>query len=133
MQIPPDPNAIYEVDIKIEPPKEFILDNVYFDSGKATLKPTSNKALNDLTEVLKLKKTMEIEIQGHTDNVGTDESNTKLSQDRADAVKKYLVSKGISEKRVTAKGYGPSRPVADNGTDAGKAKNRRTSLKVIKE
>ncbi len=133
MQIPPDPNAIYEVDIKIEPPKEFVLDNVYFDTGKASLKPSSNKALNDLVSVLNLKTTMEIEIQGHTDNVGKDEDNLKLSQDRADAVKKYLVSKGINDKRITAKGYGPTRPVADNSTDAGKAKNRRTSLKVIKE
>jgi len=133
MQIPPDPNAVYEVDIKIEPPKEFVLDNVYFDTGKATLKPNSNKALNDLVSVLKLKSTMEIEIQGHTDNVGKDEDNLKLSQERADAVKKYLVSKGITDKRIVAKGYGPTRPVADNGTDAGKAKNRRTSLKVTKE
>jgi len=133
MQIPPDPNAIYEVEVKIEPPKEFILDNVYFDSGKASLKPSSFKALNDLVSVLKLKNTMEIEIQGHTDNVGKDEDNLKLSQDRAEAVKKYLSGKGIKESRVTAKGYGPARPVASNSTDAGKAKNRRTSLKVLKE
>ena len=76
---------------------------------------------------------MFIEIQGHTDNVGTEESNLKLSQDRADAVKKYLVNKGIVSDRITSIGYGQSVPIADNNTEEGKAKNRRTSLKVIKE
>ena len=133
MTISDDKEATYEVRIKIDPPKNFILDNVYFDTGKSTLKPTSNKALNDLVEVLKLKSNMFIEIQGHTDNVGTEESNLKLSQDRADAVKKYLVNKGIVSDRITSIGYGQSVPIADNNTEEGKAKNRRTSLKVIKE
>ncbi|MBA3662880.1 MAG: OmpA family protein [Bacteroidetes bacterium] len=133
MQIPADKEATYEVGIKIDPPKDFVLDNVYFDTGKSTLKPISNKALNDLVEVLKLKSTMVVEIQGHTDNVGSPEANLKLSQDRADEVKKYLVSKGVDALRVSSKGYGSTQPIADNDTDAGKSKNRRTSLKVIKE
>jgi OOP family OmpA-OmpF porin len=133
MQIPPDKQATYEVEVKIEPPKEFVLENVYFDTGKSTLKPVSNKALNDLAEVLKLKSSMVIEIQGHTDNVGSEETNTRLSQARADEVKKYLMGKGIEGKRVQAKGYGPSQPVADNATENGRAKNRRTSLKVLSE
>jgi outer membrane protein OmpA-like peptidoglycan-associated protein len=133
MSVPADKEATYEVQIKIDPPKDFVLDNVYFDTGKSSLKPTSNKALNDLAEVLKLKTAMIIEIQGHTDNVGNEDENLQLSQQRAEAVKKYLLSKGIEESRITAKGYGQSKPIADNGTDAGKAKNRRTSLKVIKE
>ena len=133
MTISDDKEATYEVRIKIDPPKNFILDNVYFDTGKSTLKPTSNKALNDLVEVLKLKSNMFIEIQGHTDNVGSEESNLKLSQDRADAVKNYLVNKGIVSDRITSIGYGQSIPIADNNTEEGKAKNRRTSLKVIKE
>jgi outer membrane protein OmpA-like peptidoglycan-associated protein len=133
MEVPMDKEATYEVGIKIEPPKDFILENVYFDTGKSSLKPNSFKALNDLVEILKIKNTMVVEIQGHTDNVGKDEDNMKLSQDRADEVRKYLVSKGIESARVTSKGYGPTQPVADNASDAGKAKNRRTSLKVIKE
>ncbi|MDI1355184.1 MAG: OmpA family protein [bacterium] len=133
MVIPGDKDATYEVLIKIDPPKNFVLENVYFETGKSALKPNSFKALNDLVEVLKLKSTMVVEIQGHTDNVGQEEDNLKLSQERANEVKKYLISKGISDERVTAKGYGPSVPIADNATDAGKAKNRRTSLKVIKE
>jgi OOP family OmpA-OmpF porin len=133
MQIPPDKDATYEVQVKIEPPKEFVLDNVYFDTGKSTLKPSSNKGLNDLVEVLKLKSAMVIEIQGHTDNVGSDEANIRLSQARADEVKKYLVSKGIAAARVHAKGYGPAMPIADNADEKGRARNRRTSLKVLSE
>ncbi|MCD6066409.1 MAG: outer membrane protein/peptidoglycan-associated protein [Bacteroidetes bacterium] len=133
MELPSDPDATYEVEIKIDPPKDFTLENVFFDTGKATLKPTSNKALTDLVEILKLKNTMVVEIQGHTDNVGKPEDNLKLSRERAEAVKNFLLSKGIEATRVTAKGYGDTTPVADNSTDAGKAKNRRTSLKVIKE
>jgi OOP family OmpA-OmpF porin len=133
MEVPADKEATYEVGIKIDPPKDFVLENVYFESGKSSLKPNSFKALNDLVEILKIKNTMVVEIQGHTDNVGKDEENMKLSQDRADEVRKYLISKGIEAARVTSKGYGPTMPVADNANDAGKAKNRRTSLKVIKE
>ena len=133
MVIPSDKDAIYEVLIKIDPPKEFFLDNVYFDTGKSTLKPNSNKTLNDLVDVLKLKSTMVIEIQGHTDNVGDEEANVKLSQARAESVMKYLVSKGIEATRITAKGFGASKPVADNAAEEGRSKNRRTSLKVIKD
>jgi len=133
MVVPNDADATYNVAIKIDPPMNFVLDNVYFDTGKSTLKPTSNKALNDLVEILKIKNTMVVEIQGHTDNVGKEDENLKLSQARAEEVRKYLVAKGITAERVTAKGYGQSTPIADNSSDEGKSKNRRTSLKVIKE
>lgn len=133
MVVPADKEATYEVGIKIDPPKEFVLKSVYFDTGKSTLKPNSFSSLTDLVEILKIKNTMGIEIQGHTDNVGKDEDNLKLSQERADEVRNYLITKGIEANRITSKGYGPTMPVADNSTEAGKAKNRRTSLKVIKE
>ena len=133
MDLPSTPNQTYEVEINIEAPTDFVLENVFFDTGKATLKPTSNKALNNLVDVLKLKNTMVVEIQGHTDNVGKPEDNMKLSQQRAEAVKTFLVSKGIDTKRVTAKGYGDTSPVENNATESGKAKNRRTSLKVLKQ
>jgi OmpA-OmpF porin, OOP family len=133
MQLPADPNSIYEVEIRIEPAKEFVLENVYFDSGKSGLKPASHKALNDLAEVLKLKKKMVIEIQGHTDNVGGEENNLALSQARADAVRSYLIGKGITGDRVISKGYGQGMPVADNATDEGRSKNRRTNVKVLKD
>ncbi|MES2678552.1 MAG: OmpA family protein [Bacteroidota bacterium] len=133
LTIPADKEATYDVEIKIDPPKNFVLENVYFDTGKSTLKPSSNKALNDLVEVLKLKNTMVVEIEGHTDDVGKAEENLKLSQDRADAVKKYLIAKGVPAGRVTAKGYGHTLPVADNASEDGRSKNRRTSLKVVKD
>jgi len=89
--------------------------------------------LNDLVEVMKLKPAMVIEIGGHTDNTGSKEINLKLSQGRADAVRNYLIQKGIPATRVTAKGYGDTQPVADNSTDEGRTKNRRTEVTVIKE
>jgi len=116
--------------VMIEEPKLFILDNVYFDSGKATLKSSSYKELNELLEYLTLKPTTNIEIAGHTDNVGEDTANLALSQRRADAVKKYLLKRGVSSKRVQAKGYGESRPVSDNTTDKGRAMNRRTEVHI---
>jgi OmpA-OmpF porin, OOP family len=133
MAVPAEKEATYDVEIKIDPPRNVVLENVYFDTGKSTLKPSSNKALNNLAEVLLLKSTMEVEIQGHTDDVGKPEENLKLSEERADAVKKYLVSKGVPAIRIAAKGYGQTQPVADNATEAGKSKNRRTSLRVLKE
>lgn len=122
-----------DLTIQIEPAKVYTLEDVFFDTGLSTLKPESYKALNDLVEVLKLKPAMVIEIDGHTDNTGTKEINQKLSQDRADAVMNYLIKKGISSTRLTAKGFGDSLPVADNDTEEGKAKNRRTEVKIIKE
>lgn len=122
-----------ELMIQIEPAKVYTLENVFFDTGLSTLKPESYKALNDLVEVMKLKPALIIEIDGHTDNTGTPEINQTLSQNRADAVRNYLIKKGIAATRVTAKGFGDTMPVADNSTDEGKAKNRRTEVKIIKE
>lgn len=122
-----------ELTIQIEPAKVYTLENVFFDTGLSTLKPESYKALNELVEVMNLKPTMVIEIDGHTDNTGTAELNQTLSQNRADAVRNYLIKKGITATRITAKGYGDTLPVADNSTEEGKAKNRRTEVKIIKE
>jgi OmpA-OmpF porin, OOP family len=135
-EIPNNPGKYTsELGIQIEEPvtKTYTLDNVYFDTGLATLKPSSYKALNDLAEVMLLKTTLVIEIAGHTDNTGTSDINKKLSQDRADAVRNYLIKKGIAANRLTAKGYGDTEPIADNTTDEGKAKNRRTEVRIIKE
>lgn len=122
-----------ELTIQVEPAKVYTLENVFFDTGLSTLKPESYKALNDLVEVMKLKSSLVIEIDGHTDNTGTPELNQTLSQNRADAVRNYLIKKGIAVTRVSAKGFGDTMPVADNSTDEGKAKNRRTEVKIIKE
>jgi len=121
----------FEYTLTVTPPKTFTLDNVFFDSGKSTLRAESNKELNELAEYMNLKKTLVIEIAGHTDNVGAAEANQKLSEDRANAVKDYLQKKGITPERVMAKGYGDTQPTADNGTAAGKQKNRRTEVRII--
>ncbi|MFA6924952.1 MAG: OmpA family protein, partial [Bacteroidales bacterium] len=119
--------------LKFDPPKTFVLNNVLFDFAKATLKKESFKTLDDLLELLKIKNTMVIEIDGHTDNVGNPESNMKLSQERANSVRDYLIKNGIPAKRVTAKGYGDTQPVDDNATDEGRQKNRRTEVNVLSE
>jgi outer membrane protein OmpA-like peptidoglycan-associated protein len=121
----------FEYKMIVTPPRTFTLDNVFFDSGKATLRPESDKQLNELVELMGLQKTMTIEIAGHTDNVGTPESNQKLSEERANSVRQYLLNKKIEAARVTAKGYGDTMPVADNNSPAGKQKNRRTEVHIL--
>lgn len=120
----PPPGQEYEdesvITIQFEPAKKFTLDNVHFDSGKATLRKESYKELDEIVEYMKAKPNEKIEIAGHTDNIGSDESNLKLSQERAEAIKSYLVSKGCNTEKITAKGYGSSQPVADNSTEQGR-------------
>ncbi len=123
----------FTVNMKYEPSKTFTLNNVYFDVDKATIKPQSYKQLDELVELMKLKKGMEIEIAGHTDNTGSEAHNKVLSQERAEAIKKYLVKKGINPKRIKAVGYGASEPIATNDTPEGRAKNRRIEVRVLKE
>jgi len=106
----------------------FVALYVNFDTGKATIKPDSAKTLDDAADALKIATGMRIEIGGHTDNVGTPESNMKLSQDRAQAVMAALVQRGIDASRITAKGYGQTVPIADNRTEEGRAKNRRVEM-----
>jgi OmpA-OmpF porin, OOP family len=122
----------YSVEITYEPSRVFTLENVYFEFGKSTLKPESFPALDELVSLLKAAPSMEIEISGHTDNIGSKESNLKLSKDRAEAVRQYLVRKGISPSRVVSAGYGDTIPVATNETDEGRQMNRRTEVKILK-
>jgi hypothetical protein len=121
----------FKVDIQFEAPKSFVLDNCTFESGKATLKPEAYVVLNELVEYLKRKDDERIEIGGHTDNVGKADANMILSTNRANAVKDFLLSKGIAPDRVTAKGYGLTTPVAENDTEEGRQMNRRTEVKIL--
>ena len=129
------PNLFYthsfKEDIQFEPPKSFILDNCNFETGKANLEPDAYKALDDLVDYLNRKDDEKIEIGGHTDNVGSAPANLKLSEDRANTVRAYLLTKGISPDRVTAKGYGATVPIADNNTSEGRAENRRTEVTIL--
>jgi len=109
------------------------LNNIFFEFAKATLKPESFPELDRTVKFLKENKTLELEIAGHTDNVGSDATNLKLSQERAQSVVTYLVEHGIDKTRLIAKGYGESRPIAFNNTEAGRAKNRRVEFKVLKK
>ena len=123
----------FEYKLTIEEPKVFTLNNVFFDSGKSTLKPESSRELDELKEYMSLKMTLHVEIAGHTDNVGNKDANQKFSEDRANTVRNYLIKKGITPERIIAKGYGDAQPVGDNATDAGKQKNRRTEVRILKE
>jgi OmpA-OmpF porin, OOP family len=133
--IPADEGQLtIEVTIQMEEEeKTYTLENVFFDTGKTTLRPESSKALNELVQAMKAKPALIIEIGGHTDNVGTPASNITLSQGRADAVRNYLIKNKIAPDRVTSKGYGDTLPVADNDTEKGRQQNRRTEVKIIKD
>ena len=104
---------------------------INFETGKAVITASSFKSLDDLVTLLNSYPGASVEIQGHTDNNGTPESNKTLSQDRANAVKRYLSAGGVSEVRMTAIGYGQELPLADNKTEAGKTKNRRVDFKLV--
>jgi OmpA-OmpF porin, OOP family len=108
-----------------EPTKPFVLEDVQFATGKATIKPDSFSRLDAMVEYMTHKKTARIEISGHTDDAGKKAVNKKLSQQRADAVRDYLVSKGIDADRIKAVGYGDEKPIAPNDTSEGRQKNRR--------
>ncbi|MCB9195321.1 MAG: OmpA family protein [Flavobacteriales bacterium] len=128
------PNESYGeaiMQVMIEQPTQFTLNNVFFDTGKSSLKSTSYKELDELVDLLKLQPDLKIEIAGHTDNVGSDESNKTLSEERAKAVLDYLVQEGIDKNRLTSNGYGSSIPVADNTTESGRKKNRRTEIHIL--
>ena len=121
----------FKVNIQFEPARLYTLNNVHFDIGKPTLRQESYTQLDEIAEYMKWKDTDKFEIGGHTDNVGNETDNLKLSQQRADAVRDYLLKKGIPPARITAKGYGASKPVADNDTVEGRQQNRRTEVAVF--
>ena len=122
------------MDIALEPIEKgtkVVLNNIFFESGRAELKPISYVELNKGVDLLVKNPTMVIEIGGHTDDVGSEALNLKLSQDRANAVMEYMKLAGIEATRLRAKGYGESQPIADNSTAEGKAKNRRTEFEIV--
>ncbi len=102
--------------------------NILFVTGSYKLVATSNKGLNDVVKIMQENPEMKLAIDGHTDWVGSDEMNQTLSDNRAGAVKNYIISKGIDESRITSAGHGESMPIADNKTAAGRQKNRRVEL-----
>ena len=115
----------------IEKGAKVILNNIFFETGKAALSPQSRVELEKAVDLMKANGTMIIEVGGHTDNVGDDAMNMKLSHERAKSVREYLVNAGIASMRVQAKGYGELNPIAGNDTDDGKKANRRTEFIIL--
>ena len=113
-------------------PKKLEIEGVNFDFNQATLRQEATGLLDADAAALKDWGDVKVEVAGHTDSKGSDAYNMDLSQRRAEAVRDYLISKGIAADRLTAKGYGESQPVADNDTDEGRAKNRRVELIPMK-
>jgi outer membrane protein OmpA-like peptidoglycan-associated protein len=130
------PDSTYEKNIPLQPIEtnaSVVLKNIFFDVNKYDLKPESEAELDKLVQLLNENPTLKIQISGHTDSVGKDADNLKLSDNRAKAVVNYLIDKNINPARLSAKGYGETQPVAPNRTDEGRAMNRRTEMKVISE
>ena len=111
----------------------FNFDRLNFASGSATILPESEEQLNNIAAVLKAYPGVNVKVGGYTDNSGDPAVNRNLSQQRADAVRRALVGKGIAASRMAAEGYGSDHAVGDNTTEEGRAQNRRIALRVTKK
>jgi outer membrane protein OmpA-like peptidoglycan-associated protein len=111
--------------------KKIILRGVNFDFDKANIRPDAVPILREAATILKENPNLKVSVEGHTDAVGSDEYNLKLSLRRANAVKQFLAKEGIDEARLSTRGLGESQPVASNDTDDGRAQNRLVELKPI--
>lgn len=125
---PPEPKRVKVTQEKIE-----ILEVVYFETGKSTIKPVSFPLLDDVAQVLLDRPDIaKVRVEGHTDNVGNKKRNMVLSQARAESVQDYLVAKGVPPERLVAQGFGDTQAVADNRKPEGRAKNRRVEFMIVK-
>lgn len=126
---PPGPDKIV-----LTPSNIAIIDKIQFETGKADLKPVSFPVLDEVVKVLKSNPQIkEVDVEGHTDSTGSAEINRTLSKDRAQSCIKYLQSKGVKSGVLTAKGYGPDRPIADNATEEGREANRRVEFLITRQ
>jgi outer membrane protein OmpA-like peptidoglycan-associated protein len=122
------------MDVQLQPIKfgeKVVLKNIFFETASFDLLPESRVELNKLVAFMNNNPKIRIEIGGHTDNVGKHEDNQLLSENRAKAVKEYLVSNEIVETRIEYKGYAEVQPIDTNDSPEGRAKNRRTEFKVL--
>ena len=106
------------------------MSDVLFDFNKYTLKPEAREKLAKVSGILLAYPNLKLQVEGYTDNIGSDEYNQKLSEERADGVRDYLVSQSVAEAGISAQGYGKTHPIADNSTNSGRAQNRRVELVV---
>lgn len=124
----------YQLNVQLQKLKvgaNVVLNNVFFNTNSFELLTASRVELDKLTGLLQANPNVKIEIGGHTDNVGNDQANQVLSENRAKAVAEYLIKKGIDPSKVTYKGYGEIAPIDSNDTESGRARNRRTEFKVV--
>ena len=129
-----EPIVVKDAEVKaIETGKVCDLRDIYYETNSYQLTANSKIVLALFIEFLKENPTVKVEIQGHTDNVGNDDANLKLSHQRAKAVYDYVINKGIPADRLRYKGYGESQPIADNNTAVGRAKNRRTVFLIYEK
>jgi OOP family OmpA-OmpF porin len=124
-------NVLSEAQLRVQSElNQILLKGIEFATAKADISPASAAVLDQAANALKTASDVRLEIGGHTDNVGPLPANNALSQARANAVKSYLVGKGIAANRLATKGYGPTQPIGDNNTDAGKQRNRRIEFRI---
>ncbi len=129
-------DSVYNINIglqPLEPNATIVLKNIFFDINRFDLKSESQVELDKLVQLMKDNATLKIQINGHTDNVGKAPDNLLLSENRAKEVVKYLREKGIQPERLSSKGFGATQPLAENTSEDGRAKNRRTELKVVSQ
>lgn len=130
----PSPKDINNIPAPVTDKEKEILKKAYdallFENGKSVIKKSSFEYLNLVADILLEKPDYKLSLTGYTDDVGSSESNLKLSKDRAESTKKYLVSKGVSADRIAADGFGEDNPIADNKTSEGRAKNRRVEFLI---
>jgi outer membrane protein OmpA-like peptidoglycan-associated protein len=125
-----------EQDLYLEPEEvgaSITLNNVFFETNKFDLNPESQAELNRLVKYLQENPSFEVEVAGHTDNVGNNTANDLLSFNRASAVAKYLVGQGLKKERLQVKGYGEDKPIATNDSEQGRAQNRRVEFNLLKK
>lgn len=130
VELQPIPEAVTEGNSN-EEDGSTAFKNVLFETGSATLLPVSGQELDRLLELLVKADNLRVQIAGHTDDIGTEADNLQLSEQRAVAVRQYLIDGGINASRISTVGYGEDRPVTSNETEAGRAKNRRTTFRLL--
>ncbi|MEO7989798.1 MAG: OmpA family protein [Chryseolinea sp.] len=129
-----DPNnTVTRIMILTPKGQTIILDDLIFAQGKSVIDPKSFPGLDEVVQMMKENSKIEIQLEGHTDNVGSPKANLELSQQRVDAVKKYIVSKGIAKNRIQTKAFGGSQPLGNEMTPEARVKNRRVEMRILKD
>ena len=125
-----EPRDIYLVPLKVG--QVIVMNSITFEKGRAKLLKESYGELDNVYKMLTENPRMAIQLEGHTDNAGSPKANLKLSEDRVNTVREYLVEKGIKKSRIEIKAFGGSKPIANNSLEDGRVKNRRVEIRILK-